>query len=129
MFPMKQRDLPRVRKAKVVRDCRIAEANQECNYILTVLRRQREAANKRVLVRIVVADARVGTRGDCSSARSVVLQHTFERRDAAIVYVRSRQADVTKGRRFEFANVTRQLGVLVDPNVRRWVRKLACEVV
>lgn len=79
-------------------------------------------------MRIVGADAGVGTFGDGAAASGVTIEDLVERGDATVVLVRRGDLDVAEGRRAELADVRRVAGEFVQARVARGIRPLPVDV-
>ena len=99
---------PRIGESRVAQQRLVGQRLQEGDEVGALRRRQREAAHRCALVRVVATDAPIGPVRDRASAGGVVIDGLFERGHAAVVHVRRGHGDVAQRRRLELADVLRR---------------------
>src|SRR5262249_11553210 len=109
----------RIAQAGIGQELVVGERLEEFHQIRLLLLGELEAADECALGGAVLADTGELPVGDGAPAGGVVVQHLFERRDAAVVHVGRRDRDVSQRRRFERPHVFRLLGEIVRAGVRR----------
>ncbi len=120
---------PRVREAWIVNDRLVGQRLQELNQVFTVLLRKHESADQRVLVWIVVTVSRVRSAFDGPPACRIMIEHSFQRRNTAVVHVRRGQRDIPQCWRLEFSYIGGFFCVLKDSGVDRGIGQQACKIV